>query len=139
MRKSKENKKSKLGLRGWMITQNIVLVIGSVLIYELTDFATNYIVFKNYDYNPISGVGMILPMSLLVYAITAAFSRTLYHYISELTDGISKISKGDFQVKLDENSGGPLKEVYHNFNTMCEELNSIDSLKDDFVNEFSHL
>ena len=138
MRKSKENKKSKLGLRGWMITQNIVLVIGSVLIYELTDFATNYIVFKNYDYNPISGVGMILPMSLLVYAITAAFSRTLYHYISELTDGISKISKGDFQVKLDENSGGPLKEVYHNFNIMCEELNSIDSLKDDFVNEFSH-
>jgi len=138
MKKAKENSKSNLGLRGWMIMECIVLVIGSILIYELTDFVTNFIVYKNYDYNPISGIGMILPMGVLVYAITAAFSRTLYHYITELTTGISNIAKGEFQVKLDENNGGPLKEVYHNFNIMCDELNSIDSLRNDFVNEFSH-
>ena len=138
MKKCKKNSKSKLGLHGWMMTENVVLVIGSILIYELTDFVTNYVVFKNYDYNPISGVGMILPMSILVYAITSSFSKTLYHYITGLTNGISKIAKGEFNVKLDENSGGPLNEVYHNFNIMCDELNSIDSIRNDFVNEFSH-
>ncbi|MGN6712598.1 ATP-binding protein [Anaerocolumna jejuensis] len=129
---------SKLGLRGWMIIENIVIVIGSIMIYESIDFVMNYIVNKNYDYDPISGIGMFLPMGLLVYFITDAFSSTLYHYISELTNGISKISQGDFHIRLDENSGGPLKEVYHNFNTMTDELNSIESLRNDFVNEFSH-
>jgi len=138
MKKSKKNSKSNLGLRGWMILECIVLVIGSILIYELTDFVTNYVVYKNYDYNPISGIGMIFPMSLLMYGITAAFSRTLFHYISELTNGISKIANGHFHLKLDENSGGPLKEVYHNFNIMCDELNSIETLRNDFLNEFSH-
>lgn len=138
MKNNRKNLKSNLGLRGWMIMECIVFVIGSILIYELSDFVTNYVVYKNYDYNPISGIGMIFPMGILVYAITSAFSRTLYHYISELTNGISKIAKGEFHVKLDEGNGGPLKEVYHNFNIMCGELNSIDSFRNDFVNEFSH-
>lgn len=138
MKKFKKHTLSNLGLRGWMIKGNIILVIGSILIYEMTDFFTNYVVYKNHDYNPISGIGMIVPMGVLVYAITASFSNTLYHYISQLTNGISKIAKGEFQIRLDENNGGPLKEVYHNFNIMCDELNSIDSLRNDFVNEFSH-
>ena len=138
MKKSNKNSKSNLGLREWMIIECIVLVIGSILIYELSDFVTNYVVYKNYDYNPISGIGIIFPMSILVITITTAFSRTLYHYISELTNGISKIAKGEFHVKLDETGGGPLKEVYHNFNIMCDELNSIETLRNDFVNEFSH-
>lgn len=138
MKEAKKNLKSKLGLRGWMIIENIVIVIGSIMIYESVDFFTNYIVNNNHDYNAISGIGMLLPMGILVYAITVAFSTTLYHYISELTNGISKIAKGEFYSKLDERSGGPLKEVYHNFNIMCDELSSIDTLRNDFVNEFSH-
>lgn len=138
MKQSKKKPVSNLGLRGWMIIESVFVVIGSILIYELTDFFTNYVVFNNPDYNPISGIGMLLPMSLLLYAITRAFSNTLYHYISELTNGISKIAQGDFNVKLNDNRGGPLKEVYHNFNIMCDELNSIDTLRNDFVNEFSH-
>jgi signal transduction histidine kinase len=138
MKRRKKESISKLGLRGWMTMECIVIVIGSIMIYELIDFVVNVIVNKNMDYEPVSGVGMFLPMSLLVYSITAAFSTTLYHYISELTDGIAKIAKGEFHEKLDENSGGPLKDVYHNFNIMCDELRSIDSLRNDFVNEFSH-
>lgn len=138
MKKIKKKPISNLGLRGWMIIESVFLIIGSAIIYELTDFFTNYVVNNNYDYNPISGIGMLLPMGLLLYAIKRAFSETLYHYISELTNGISKIAKGDFNVKLDERNGGPLKEVYHNFNIMCDELNSIDTLRNDFLNEFSH-
>lgn len=138
MKKAKIKSTSKLGLRGWMIMENVVLVIGSIMTYELIDFIMNCIVHKNYDYDPLSGLGMTLPMGILVFVITGAFSSTLYHYINELTNAISKISKGEFHVKLDENSGGPLKEVYHNFNIMTNELSSIDSLRNDFVNEFSH-
>lgn len=138
MIKSKKIPKSNLGLRGWMITECVVLLIGSILIYELSDYVTYYIVENDHTYSPISGIGMFFPMGILVFAITTAFSKTLYHYISELTEGISKIAKGEFHVKLDESSGGPLNEVYHNFNIMCDELNSIDSLRNDFLNEFSH-
>ncbi len=138
--KKKKNKKfsSALSLRGWMIMESIVIVIGSIMIYESIDFVMNNFVNRNYTYDPISGIGMFLPMSLLVFAITQAFSKTLYHYISVLTNGISNIAEGDFISKLDESTGGPLKDVYHNFNIMCDELNSIETLRNDFINEFSH-
>lgn len=138
MKKSKEILKFNLELRDWMIRVGVVLIIGSILIYELTDFVTNYVVYKNRDYNPISGIGMVVPMGILIYAIFTSFSKTLYRYITELTNGLSKIANGEFNIKLDENSGGPLKEVYRNFNIMSNELSSIDTLRNDFVNEFSH-
>lgn len=138
MKKYRKKTKPGLSLRGWMILECFVVVLGSVLASELTDFATNYVFIRNYYYNPISGIGMIIPMSISVYFITYYFSKTLYRYISELTEGISKISKGEFNVKLDEKSGGLLMDVYHNFNIMSAELSSINQLREDFANEFSH-
>lgn len=138
MKKTKNPSVSKLGLRGWMILQNIILVIGSIMAYELVDFFINVVINKDYEYDAIAGIGMLLPMAILVYIVTNAFSKALYYYISELTNGIGKIAKGTFHIKLDENSGGPLQEVYHNFNVMSDELSSIDTLRNDFINEFSH-
>ena len=130
---------SNLGLRGWMVVENVVFVIGSIMTYELIDFVAIKLLDQNQNsYDPLYGIGMTLPMAFLVSMITISFSRTLYHYISQLTDGISRIAKGEFHTKLDAANGGPLKEVYQNYNLMCDELSSIDSLRNDFVNEFSH-
>lgn len=127
-----------LGLNAWLIIECIFIVIGSICIYEFCDYVYYHIFEKNPYYNPISGIGMFLPMSILTGLISYAFSKFFYRYISELTNAINKIASGEFNTKLNEQKGGPLTAVYHNFNIMSDELASIDTLRNDFVNEFSH-
>lgn len=127
-----------LGLNAWLIIECIFIVIGSICIYELCDYVYYHIFEKNPYYNPISGIGMFLPMSILTGLISYAFSKFFYRYISELTNAINKIASGEFNTKLNEQKGGPLTAVYHNFNIMSDELSSIDTLRNDFINEFSH-
>lgn len=135
----KRNKKlSKMSLKSWMITENIIIVISSIMMYELVDFGYNYLYLHDANYNPITGLGMFLPMSLIIYGVTSSFSLNLYQYISILTNAIKKVADGNFNIKIDKSTRGPLKDVYSNFNTMCNELKNAENMKNDFLNEFSH-
>ena len=52
---------------------------------------------------------------------------------------MSKVSKGDFTVQLDEQQQmEDVEELYHDFNVMVKELSSIETLRNDFVSTVSH-
>lgn len=118
--------------------QNIFIVSGSTVIYALTDYIYHRFINPADAYHPLNAIGMILPMALLTNLLSYVFSKLLYQYILEIINGISRISDGEFQVKLDERNGGPLKDIYRKFNRMSDELSGIDTLRNDFVNHFSH-
>lgn len=136
--KRKRKKNLGLGLKGWMILESLIIVIGSIMAYELIDFFVNYVINRDDNYDGLSALGMLIPMGLIVYLITSAFSKTLYRQMNELINGINQIADGDYQLHLNEKGAGPLKKVYQNFNKMVGELNSIETIRNDFVNEFSH-
>jgi len=48
------------------------------------------------------------------------------------------VAGGDFSVKVDIKGIGELEELSHSFNKMTQELSSIETLRSDFVNNFSH-
>lgn len=129
-----------LSLNGWLILGSVFIVCGAVSLYALTDFVCHKVIKNSYSYgyHPIAAIGMFFPMSVLMGIISYKFSKSLYQYTLELTDAITKISDGEFQVKLDEANGGPFQDIYHKFNMMVDELASIDTMRNDFVNEFSH-
>lgn len=65
-------------------------------------------------------------------------SKYVYKYVFVLSEGMRKVSDGDFSVRLDEGKGGPLGEVYVDFNKMCAELENVEMLKNDFLNNYAH-
>lgn len=86
----------------------------------------------------LSEVGIIVPMSLIMCFVSLIVSRKHNKYITVITKGIDQVASGEFNIKLDIKNSGPYKEVYQNFNKMTNELNSVQALKDDFTNKFSH-
>ncbi|BCN28887.1 sensor histidine kinase [Anaeromicropila herbilytica] len=135
---SKKKKKVKNKLTIWLTFESFIIVNVSVIIYELVDFVANYIVGQNHHYSAIAGIGMFLPMSILMGFISYRFSKLIYRYVSKLIDGINQVANGNFDVQLNEKKAGPFREVYRNFNKMGRELESVQLLREDFINNFSH-
>ncbi len=80
----------------------------------------------------------LLPATLAVGAIAWAFSRHLNRTISRLTRGLRAVADGDFTVRIDSRLAGPLQGAYADFNKMAGDLQSVQTLRTDFINNFSH-
>jgi signal transduction histidine kinase len=75
---------------------------------------------------------------LLGTALTAFLSKKALNPIRKVIDATHKVAGGDFSVKVDIKGIGELEELSHSFNKMTQELSSIETLRSDFVNNFSH-
>lgn len=126
-----------IGFPGWMAIEFIFIVLGAAIIFELLNSLYFTIYPDKEPYNHYFGLCMTISISVLIALIISAFSQFLYVYIKELNHGIHKIASGDY-IKLDEEKSGPLRDIYHNINIMSEELSGIDSMRNEFITEFSH-
>lgn len=116
----------------------IVPAVLSVMAYEFLDYMLNVVFQKNPDYNPLIGLGMLVPMALMMELSTYFFSKVLYRKVSRLISAINEIAQGNYNITLDPKKAKPLTDVVINFNKMTAELKSVETLRNDFINDFSH-
>ena len=65
------------------------------------------------------------------------FGRYVLRPFDVLLQGMSGLSVGKYDVRLKERSG-MYKRAYKTFNAMAKELGSVEILRSDFINNFSH-
>lgn len=116
----------------------IVPAVLSVMAYEFLDYMINVVFQKNPDYNPLIGLGMLVPMALMMELSTYFFSKVLYRKVSRLISAINEVAQGNYNITLDPKKAKPLTDVVINFNKMTAELKSVETLRNDFINDFSH-
>lgn len=59
--------------------------------------------------------------------------------ITRLIDATAQVAKGDFSVRLEvENSGDEVNSLMQSFNSMTQQLGSMEIFRSDFINNFSH-
>lgn len=82
----------------------------------------------------------IIFLSLVIGAALSIFvGRRILQPIGDLRQAMSKVAKGDFTLQLgEEKQMEDVAELYHDFNVMVNELNSIETLRNDFVSTVSH-
>ncbi|MBA4699569.1 MAG: HAMP domain-containing histidine kinase [Ruminococcus sp.] len=136
--KNKGKYKANISLRAMMVIQCIFISIGSVCCFALIEFVANQVIRNNPNYRPVDAVGMILPMALIIGTLSFAMYHVIYAYMERLTKAITKVSQGNYEIQLEEQLGGPLKMIYQDFNKMVKELKSVENMREDFLNEFSH-
>lgn len=124
--------------RYWMWIQSTAIFISVNMAIQLNAFVTNYVIEGNKHYHPESEVTVSAPLILIMIFVSTILSRRLFRYANQITDGIKAVAEGDFDTQLDVEKGGPYKAVYKNFNKMTHELNSVETLRSDFINKFSH-
>lgn len=78
------------------------------------------------------------PISLTLIGCTYVFARQFNRHVSVLEDGLRRVAAGDFSVRMKPEEGKPLENAYADFNKMVEELQSVQTLREDFINNFSH-
>ena len=97
-------------------------------------------------------VGIVLhnvaPLAqVLIFALVSLFVGTFFSAcalrrplkpFSQLLDALSTISKGDYSVRLELRGPRRMQELNDSFNQMAGDLGSVELLRTDFVNNFSH-
>lgn len=77
--------------------------------------------------------------SILTGAVLAALaSRVPLHPLRKAMDAVDAVADGDFDVRLDLGGAEEFRQLSDKFNYMAEELGSVEMLRNDFVNDFSH-
>lgn len=71
--------------------------------------------------------------------ISIFVGRRILMPISELRKNMSKVATGDFSIQMNEQQKvAEVQQLYKDFNVMVQELNSIETLRNDFVSSVSH-
>ena len=95
-------------------------------------------IMKNYNFHKIPILVFAL-ISLLCGAIISSFtSKKAFHPFTKIMFAIDQISKGNYNVKIDLKGPNEIMELGEKFNNMTNELNSVEMLRSDFINTFSH-
>lgn len=77
--------------------------------------------------------------SLIVGTVMALLiSRKPLKPLNEIMDATDRIANGDYSVRVKPSGMEQFRELGEKFNHMAEEIGSIEMLKVDFVNNFSH-
>ena len=71
-------------------------------------------------------------------SLSAFLMRRPLRPFDQLLAALGRISKGDYSVRLNLRGSHMLKELNNGFNHMAQELGSLEMLRTDFVNSFSH-
>ena len=68
--------------------------------------------------------------------MTIIIGNPVLKIIEELSSVLNEVSNGNYKARLKPTKA--LKELNNNFNKMIAELDSVEILRSDFVNNFSH-
>ena len=126
----------------------LVLAFIVFLVITVTMFISASIVLTLYKMDVLPALPqpnylrILSAIAMLSIIIATVLTLILGHIplrpIRELIDATRELSKGNFNVRIDLNSPDELKELSDSFNKMAEELGSIELLRTDFINNFSH-
>ncbi len=83
---------------------------------------------------------MIFALSSLVIGsiLTFLISRFVLNAINVVAEGMTELSKGNFDVKIDLGKNEESRQVADAFNNLAKELKGIQMLRSNFVNEYAH-
>ncbi len=117
-----------------IITSMIIFVIGILLI------RINAInIAKISRHEPMLPIFVLLIISVLVGTVVSfMISRFPLKPLRRVIDATNRLASGDFSVRLHLAGPSTFGEVETSFNRMAEELGSIEMLRADFVDHFSH-
>lgn len=125
-------------LKGYILSVSVALLLALIppLMFEF-NFS---ILFTGYG---LWYIAYYVIMSMIVYRFILYFVKVNYSkHLQKISEATRNVAKGDFSVKieLDEalKDNSYINIMFRDFNLMVAELNSIETLKDDFISNVSH-
>jgi len=134
----KNSKPDSAKLPNYFAIISIAPAILSVMAYEFVEYMISLIKGPDYAYDPINGIAILVPMALMTELFSFFLSRALAKKISKITNGIREVASGNYDIQLNSKKLVPLTDVADDFNKMTKELSSVETLRSNFIKDFSH-
>ena len=122
-----------------------LLFFGVILSFCLVTGSVFYILKKiGFSFhslaNPALFVWAVCMLCFILSYLTSFFlMNAVFSPLEKLSDASKKVAKGDYNVQLSYPGRiQELEDVFHNFNFMVQELNSVEMMRNDFIANVSH-
>ncbi len=138
--KRRINKSRDRRINVYLIIESFLIIISALLSFIIVEFTYE----ANLEYSSshtnliYRALGLVIPMALILGIMNHIMSKWTYGYVTLLMKGIERIANGEFKTKLDLDKAGPFLSVYVNFNKMAAELDNLQTLRNDFIDNYSH-
>ncbi len=111
----------------------IGLVAGALIHFDLVSFRGES------HGGLLSGLIMLMIFSVVIgTSLVAILGHVPLRPIRKLKKAMREVASGNFTVRVNPCPVPELNELIDDFNTMTEELGSVEALRKDFINNFSH-
>lgn len=125
-------------LRNYFALVMIIPAVLSIMACEFVIWAADHYFPDLFHIDPLLGLGMLIPMGVLMEIFTFFLSGHLFEKEEKINNAIRSVADGDYTVKLDPEKLAPFSEVAADFNRMTDKLSSVETLRKDFTGNFSH-
>lgn len=116
-----------------ILSFSILLLLAEIAVAVLNEIITSSS-FGGYSITLI-----IVPVVSL--CVTIIIVMTVYNTNRKsniLIESLERVASGDYSTAIEVRKGDSFSEVYENFNKMTKELNSVKTLREEFVHSLSH-
>ena len=124
---------------GHFLLMFLLIFLALVIVSEITLAVINLFFWDSQ--NAGSFVVPIAVMPVIAVALTGIIiwvNNENNKFANKFADAFERLSHGEFGYRLDVPKNGQFKGLFENFNKMSKELASIQTLKDEFIHDFSH-
>lgn len=116
-----------------------LIMLGSSVMIFLFGFMLMKMGFNVVDYTHRTSLLVFAIISLIIGTVFAfIFSEKPLKPLLEIMKATDRIAEGDYDARIHLKGPHELKQLSDSFNHMAEELGSVELLRTDFVNNFSH-
>lgn len=83
-------------------------------------------------------IGVVVVLMALLLPVNIVLYRRRVREIVTLSEAIRRVAGGDFDSRISVEKQTGITPIYESFNLMCDELQSVQILRNDFINNYSH-
>ena len=136
-----DNNAKKNKIHTYFVIWSLIVLFSSIIVSGIVIFtlilSLNIDIFDILKEKPfISIIVLILTEIIVGVVMTIIIGNPIVKIMDELERILKEITKGNYKVRLKDTKY--LKEMNRNFNKMISELDSVEILRNDFINNFSH-
>lgn len=121
-----------------ILVTSLVLIINALYMFMtwlITEIGTINDVYLRAEFQFLGTLVIVLFLLIVIFAI---MYRRRKRELTTLSESIKKVANGDFTARIAYNEHDSMAHVYRDFNKMSTELESVQFLRKDFINSYSH-
>lgn len=139
MKSDNNSKKNKI--HTYFVIWSLIVLFSSIVVSGIVIFtlilSLNIDIFDILKEKPFISIIVLILTEIVVGVVMAIIiGNPIVKIMDELERILKEITKGNYKVRLKDTKY--LKEMNRNFNKMISELDSVEILRNDFINNFSH-